>query len=248
MYFDLFLLSTIVAALYFGQMVIRRRPPGRRGYGYMLLADGLCALLALVLRHLPGDSALGDPIGVAAVACGAALVIAPSLLRAVGQRAMLANWLGVARLLAAARDRLQPDMGGRGEVELLDTLIAARTGRTDRAVEALRQSAARSTAPGARRALAERVVLTYLSARRWDQAIAAYEEIPGTGGAAGAEAAPGPVMTRVAPHVAVELVRAYCEVGDLGQAAAIVTHIESSGLAGEPMLTLLIARMRMIVL
>jgi membrane associated rhomboid family serine protease len=82
--------------------------------------------------------------------------------------------------------------------------------------------------------LGERISMTYLYARRWAEAVEFFERprnAPGT-----------------SPQLMVEMVRAYCELGRLEEAADLVQRIEDSPIAEEPLLRSLVSRGRLVFL
>lgn len=235
MYFDLFLLSVILAAAYLGPTIIRRHPPGERGFGWLLIADGVCAGIAFAGRH-SGAGKGADLLGFIALAAGVFLLFIPPILRDMTRRAMRRGHLLWASRLLGLRELLQPGMGAGQERELLSSIIAVRAGRVDDAIAVLNETRARLDTDDklSRRGVDERILLTYLSARRWSDAVDTYER----------EFQP----TTISPQLLVEVIRAYCELGRLEQAATVMSVLESSPLAKEPLAALLIGRARLIFL
>jgi membrane associated rhomboid family serine protease len=202
----------------------------------MLLGDLLIAIGALAARRSQGDSAAADLVGTIAVGGGVCLVVVPPILRNLARRALLVDHLRLARLLVEARELLQPGMGARQESELISTILEVRSGQVDAAVGRLRERRDQMAEPVARRPLDERIVMTYLYARRWDDAVAWFEQN-----------IDGPLLT-LSPQLAVEMVRAYCERGELLKAAALVERLEGTPAHGEPIWSLLIHRARLVFL
>ena len=234
--FDFLLLSVIVVTAYLGPMVLRRLGPGQRQYGWMLLADLALAIGALAARRSAGESAAADLAGTIAVGGGVCLVLVPPVLRNLARRALLVDRLRLARALVDARELLQPGMGARQESELIQTILEVRSGQVDTAVGRLRERRDQMAEPVARRPLDERIVMTYLYARRWDEAVAWFEQN-----------IDGPLLP-LSPQLAVEMVRAYCERGELLKAAALVERLEGGPSIGEPIWSLLIHRARLVFL
>jgi rhomboid protease GluP len=234
--FDFLLLSVIVVTAYLGPMVLRRLGPGQRLYGWMLLGDLLLAIGALAARRSQGDSAAADLVGTIAVGGGVCLVLVPPVLRNLARRALLVDHLRLARFLVDAREMLQPGMGARQESELISTILEVRSGQVDAAVGRLRERRDQLAEPVARRPLDERIVMTYLYARRWDDAVAWFEHN-----------IDGPLLP-LSPQLAVEMVRAYCERGELLKAAALVERLEGTPAHSEPIWSLLIHRARLVFL
>ena len=236
MLFQILLLSVIVVTAYLGPMILRRGGPEQRLYGFMLVIDTAVAIAAFLAARSDGSASTANLLGVVAIGGGICLVMVPPVLRDLGRRARVAGHLRLARLLAELREHLQPGMGARAESELIDAVIDVHAGRVDRAISALRQRRAELEDPLARRRVDERIVMTFLYARRWSDAIEQFEatfEVPRAG---------------VPPHLLVEMVRAYCEDGRLDRAAALMERLEASPLAEEPMLAALVNRARLIFL
>jgi membrane associated rhomboid family serine protease len=237
--FDLLLLSVIVGTAYLGPMVLRRLGPGQRLYGWMLLADLALAIAALAARRGEEDGASADLVGLIgaiAVGGGICLVMVPPALRNLARRALVADHLRVARLLVDARELLQPGMGARQESELISTILEVRSGQVETAVGRLRARRDQTVEPLSRRPLDERIVMTYLYARRWDDAVAWFEHN-----------IDGPLLP-LSPQLGVEMVRAYCERGELLKAAGLVERLEGGAPHAEPIWNLLIQRARLVFL
>jgi membrane associated rhomboid family serine protease len=235
MYFDLFLLSVLIVTAYLGPMVVLRNPPGYRLFGWLLIGDGACALLSLLGRHTGAVPAAGsDMLGVVAIGAAVCLLMVPPVLRDLARRAVRAERMHLARRLVALRQHLQPGLDTEYERELLDTLIAVRSGRVDEAVDAMREARKGLREAADVRRVDEHIALTYLSARRWQDAIDVYESVE--------------ERDLFSPQLLVEMVRAYCEVGAIQSATVLVAYIESFANLGDPMLVLLIHRARMVFL
>jgi membrane associated rhomboid family serine protease len=234
--FDLLLLTVIVMTAYLGPMVLRRLGPGQRLYGFMLIGDLALAIGAIASRRSQGESATADLLGTIAIGGAVCLVFVPRILRTLARRAFLADRLRLARVLVDARELLQPGMGARQESELISTILEVRSGQVDTAIGRLRERRDRLAEPVSRRPLDERIVITYLYARRWDDAVAWFEQN-----------IDGPLLP-VSPQLAVEMVRAYCERGELLKAAALVERLEGTHTAEEPIWNLLMHRARLVFL
>ena len=235
MFFEILLLSVIVATAYLGPMVLRRSPPGRRLYGWMLVADLVLAIVAFAARGEEPDE-VADLVGAIAIGGAICLVLVPPVLRDLSRRCLLADRLRLALLVIDLRELLQPGMGARQERELVEAIVAVRSGKVEAAVEVLREARATLSDPLARRQIDERIVMTYLYARHWDQAITHFEST--------LDGNPGPTS----PQLLVEMVRAFCEVGELDKAATLVEGLEDSPIAEEPLLAFLLNRSRMVFL
>jgi rhomboid protease GluP len=232
---DFLLLSVIVLCAYLGPMVLRRMGPGQRLYGWMVIVDLALAIIALASRRSEGPNATADLVGTIAIGGAVCLVFVPPVLRSLARRALVADRLRLARWLVNAREHLQPGMGARQESELISTIIEVRSGQVDAAIDRLRDRRDQVAEPAARRPIDERIIMTYLYARRWEDAIAWLEQNlePGT----------------ASPQLAVELVRAYCELGRLDEAALLVERIEGvQSSAEEPIWMLLVSRARLVFL
>src|SRR5688572_28465114 len=232
---DFLLLSVVVLTAYLGPVVLRRMGPGQRMYGWMLIVDLALAIVALASRRSEGPNPTADLVGTIAIGGAVCLVFVPPVLRSLARRALVGDHLDLARWLVNIRDHLQPGMGARQESELISTIIEVRSGQVDAAIERLRERRDRIAEPAARRPVDERIIMTYLYARRWEDAIAWLEGNLEPGAAS--------------PQLAVELVRAYCELGRLDEAALLVERIERVQSAiEEPVWALLVSRARLVFL
>lgn len=234
--FELLLLSVVVSTGYLGPTILRRFGPHQRVYGLMLMADLVLALVAFVDRSTNGPSPTSSTVGAVAIGAAFCLVMLPAMVRDLGRRFMARDRLRIAKVLAELRELLQPGMGAANEIELIETILAVRTGREQDIVDALKARKAEVDDPVGRRMLEERVVMTYLYAQRWSAAIEDYERMRGR------HERPG------SPQLVVEMVRAYCENGDLEEAASLMARIEDSPVSKEPVLATLVARARMVFL
>jgi rhomboid protease GluP len=236
MFFEIILLSVIVVTAYLGPMLWRRLPPGNRTYAWMLLIDLALAVVSFAAQQDGGGDRTAELIGAIAIGGAVCLVLVPPVLRDLARRALMADRLKLSLLLTDLRELLQPGLGARQEREVMEAILWVRSGRVEQAVEALRETRGRLENPLARRQIDERIVMTYLYARDWDQAIQYYE--------AQLDNQPGPMS----PQLLVEMVRAYCEAGELARAATLVDRLEQSPLAAEPLLAFLLNRSRMVFL
>lgn len=236
MFLEIILLSVVVITAYLGPMVLRRSPPGQRLYGWLLVSNLAVALMAFFSRRSGEADGTGELLAAVAIGGAVALIVVPPILRDFARRALLADRLRLALLLIDLRELLQPNMGARQERELVEAIVAVRSGQVDAAVEVLKEARGQIEDPLARRQIDERIIMTYLYARQWDGAIEHYE--------ATLHNAPGPVS----PQLLVEMVRAYCEYGDLDKAAELVKSLEASMVPDEPLLAFLINRSRLMFL
>jgi len=236
MFFDLLLLSVILVAGYYGSLLLWRAGPEQRTYGWMLVINVAVALLAFASRRSNTEHGLSDLLGFVAIAAGVFLLMVPPMLRNLAMWARRTDRLGFAIRLSAIRETLQPGMGAQQERELFQSMRDVRAGRIDEAVAALRARRAEVEDPIARRRIDDRIVMTFLYGRRWQDAIEAYEQM---GGADGGPTSPGTVA---------EMVWAYCEAGEIEKAADQVLRLEESPLAEEPLFMPLINGARLVFL
>src|SRR5688572_9865728 len=234
--FDFALLTAIVVTAYLGPMILRRMGPGQRMYGWMLVGDLALSIIALASRKSEGPNTTADLLGTVAIGGAVCLVFVPPLLRNLARRALIADRLPLARWLVDARELLQPGMGARQESELIATIIEVRSGQVDAAVARLRERRDQIGEPLARRPVDERIIMTYLYARRWDDAASWFEVNLRQQGMS------------PSPQLSVEMVRAYCERGQLDKAASLVEELEGSAGSEEPIWTLLLSRARLVFL
>jgi membrane associated rhomboid family serine protease len=230
MYFDLLLLSVVVVTVYLGPAILRRQPRGQRAFAWLLVADGAAALLALVAASGRG----ADLLGFVAIGAAVCLLVVPPILRDLSRRALRADRPGLALHLLALWDHLQPGMGVGRERDLIEVLVAVRSGRVDDAVAALRETRDRLRDPRAQRHMDERIVATYLTARRWRDAIQIFE----------ARLADEPPP----PQLCVELVWAYCESGELEAAGLLIDRMALATAATGPVWGFLVNRARLMFL
>ena len=173
MFFDVALLSVIVVTGYLGPAVLRRLGNAQRAYGIMLLVDAFVAAIALLARRNPEPDQMADLLGFVAIGAGFCLVVLPTFLRDLARRCLASEKLRIARFLVELREMLQPGMGGRQELDFIDTVLAVRGQRVDAAVASLRKS--RGDSPDENRRIDERIGLLFLYARRWEDAVAQFE-------------------------------------------------------------------------
>jgi rhomboid protease GluP len=223
MYYELALISVVIAAGYWGQFFIRSGPQMRL-YGVMQLGAAVLAGLGLYHRRGGGPAWLGvaGAIGTGAGAC--LLLIAP-LARATARRFAAAERFKIAARLLDVADLLAPGSGVGEEKALLAAMREIRDGNIDESVGTL--TAAREQAPpDARLVIDERIAMLYLAAYRWDDAIAHAEAhlfgaVPDTRRPDSLRAALG-----IAPPVWVELLGAYGYTNNLEQAARMLARLE----------------------
>ncbi len=232
MYYELGLISVVIAAGYWG--VYFTRGINTRTYGMMLLGAAGLAALGLYGRKVEDAApALGvaGAIGLGAAAC--LLVVGP-LIRATARRFAAGERFAIAQRLLDVADVLAPGSGVAEEKALLAAMREIRDGHIDQTIGAL--TAAKDRAPAeARLAIDERIAMLYLAAYRWNDAIAHAEQHlfaatpPRSGPDVAGVVSPSVALRRalgVAPPVWVELLGAYGYKGDLDQAARMLARLE----------------------
>jgi membrane associated rhomboid family serine protease len=247
MYYELALISVLVAGGYWGWYFVRH--DGTRLYGLLQLAAAALSGLGLLGRRL-GDSSFGIP-GAIGVGAGACLLLLGPLARSAARRFAGAERFGMAKHMLDVAEVLAPGSGVAEEKALLAAMREIRDGNIERTVEALTQ-AKRGATPDARIAIDERIAMLYLAAYRWDEAIAhAEEQLFGAVPAANEVGGATPIAIRralgLAPPVWVELLGAYGYVGDLEQAARMLARLEDI-CAGRPDANLWLHRGRLVFL
>jgi membrane associated rhomboid family serine protease/UPF0716 family protein affecting phage T7 exclusion len=234
--YGVLLLSVIAVTAYFGLIVTLRLGPRQRVYGGMLLANAALAGYAFYELKTSGPVGPAALVGTVSIFVAVFLVIVPPLLRDLTRRCLARERFRAARALIELRELIQPGMGAQEERELLDSIRAVRSGEADEAIDELRARKEQVPSPAMRRQIDERVVMTYLYARRWEDAVAYFEAHFSTelGGASA--------------QIVVEMVRAYCEVGDVERAATLVVRLEEALGTEEPASAMLVARARLLFL
>ncbi|CAN5346038.1 hypothetical protein BH11MYX1_BH11MYX1_23180 [soil metagenome] len=228
MYYELALISVLIAAGYWGCYFVRYHAQVRT-YGLMQLGAAFGAGLGLYHRREGGPGWLGVA-GAVGVGAGACLLLVGPLVRGVARRFASTERFGIAEKLLALADVLAPGSGVAEERQLLVAMREIRDGKIDQTLEAL--AAARvHAAPDKRLAIDERTAMLYLTAYRWDEAITYAEQhlftLP-TPTVAG-DAPHPPALRRalgIAPPVWVELLGAYGYKGNLDQAARMLARLE----------------------
>lgn len=236
MYLELFVISVIVSNGYLAPVLLRRLPPGRRTYGWLLVVNLVIAVIAFAALRSGTAGTAGEALGAVAIGAFVCLVMVPPALRNLSRRALMANRPRIAAWLLEFRELIQPRMGAREERELVDAMIAVRDGKVDEARKLLEASREQLDDQLARRQVDERIAMVLLSARRWQQASIVFEQR--------LERTPGPLS----PPLLIEMVRAYGELGELDRAAQILARLEDTPLAREPVFLLLLLRARLVFL
>jgi rhomboid protease GluP len=234
MYYELALISVLVAGGYWGWYFVRHDQT--RLYGALQLAAAGLSGLGLIGHRLdkPG---LGVP-GAIGVGAGVCLLLVAPLARGLARRLAAGERFRAALKLLDAAEILAPGSGVADDKALVYAMREIRDGNIDQTVDAL--TAAKVRMPvDAHQAIDERVAMLYLAAYRWDEAIAYAEEhlfgaIPS--GPTGEPSSSHVALRRalgLAPPVFVELLGAYGYKGDLDQAARMLARLEEV-CAGRP--------------
>jgi membrane associated rhomboid family serine protease len=225
MYYELALISVLVAGGYWGWYFVRHAPT--RLYGILQLSAAALSGLGLI-GHRGGEGQFGiaGAIGAGAGAC--LLVIGP-VTRGMARRLAGAERFTAAKLMFDVAEVLAPGSGVADEKLLLAAMREIRDGNIELTVRAL--TAAKQEAPAdARVAIDERIAMLYLAAYRWDEAISHAEENLFGAIAPSGEPGQGHAALRralgIAPAVWVELLGAYGYVGDLDMAAKMLARLE----------------------
>lgn len=249
MYYELALISVLVAGGYWGWYFARHDQT--RLYGYAQLGAAALSGLGLLGQRLDKAS-LGVP-GAIGVGAGVCLLVLGPLARGMARKLAASERFGAAEKLLSIAEVLAPGSGVGEEKALLYAMREIRDGNIEQTVDAL--TAAKDRAPAdAKLAIDERIAMLYLASYRWDEAIAHAEEhlfgaIPTTptGDPGGS---PQTALRRalgIAPPVWVELLGAYAYKGDLDQAALMLARLEEV-CAGRPDAGIWLHRGRLIFL
>jgi membrane associated rhomboid family serine protease len=231
MYYELALISVVIAGAYWGQFFVRRQPHGTLTFGIMQLGAALLAGIGLYAHRYEGAPWMGvaGAIGLGAGAC--IMVIGP-LVRGLARRFAAAERLGAASRLLDIAEVLAPGSGVADEKALIGAMKEIRDGHIEQTVDALNAAKDRAQ-PEARLAIDERIAMLYLAAYRWTDAIAHAEAhlfgAPQEPKPVDPEGAPPASLRRalgIAPPVWVELLGAYGRTGDLDKAARMLAKLE----------------------
>jgi membrane associated rhomboid family serine protease len=247
MYYELALISVVVAGGYWGWYFVRHE--STRVYGALQILAGVLAAFGMYGRRME-DGAFGIA-GAVGAGAGVCLLVLGPLARGAARRFAAGERFTAAKVMLDIAEVLAPGSGVADEKALLAAMREIRDGNIDQAVQAL--TAAKDRAPAdARLAIDERIAMLFLASYRWDEAIAhAEEHLFGAVPAPSEGPAPAPVAIRrvlgIAPHVWVELLGAYGYKGDLDQAARMLARLEDV-CAGRPDATIWLHRGRLIFL
>jgi membrane associated rhomboid family serine protease/tetratricopeptide (TPR) repeat protein len=228
MYYELALISVLVAGGYWGWYFVRHDPT--RLYGALLIASAVLSGLGFLGERLD-KSGLGVP-GAIGVGAGACLLVVGPFARALARRFAAAERFGAAERMLGIAEVLAPGSGVSDEKALVYAMREIRDGNIDHTVDAL--TAAKDRAPAdARLAIDERIAMLYLASYRWDDAIAHAEQhlfdaiaTEPTGEPDSAEQLALRRALGIAPPVYVELMGAYGYKGDLDRAARMLARLE----------------------
>lgn len=238
MYFELALISIVVAGAYWGWYYLARPPQGSYLRGLMQLGAALLAGIGLYGLDTEGAPWMGAA-GAIGVGAGVSMMVLAPLARSLGRRAAAADHLRLAGRLLDVAEVLAPGSGISEEKALLVAITEIRAGHIDHTIEQLRAARERVGAD-ARTAIDERIAMLYLAAYRWQDALVHAEahllgtlltEPPPAAPPAdpGEGARPPPPLRRalgLAPPVWVELLGAYGRTGDLDRSARMVARLE----------------------
>ncbi len=238
MYYELALISVVIAGVYWGQYFVRKQPHGTITFGVMqLLAAGLAAFGVYAHRTEEAPSWMGTA-GAVGLGAGTILLVVGPGVRGLARRFAAAERLGVAERLLDVAEVLAPGSGVADEKALIAAMKEIRDGRIEQTVDAL-VAAKDRVAPDTRLAIDERIAMLYLAASRWEDAIAHAESHLFEGETAREDArratsSPEPDTTPpslrralgIAPPVWVELLGAYGRTGDLDRAARMLARLE----------------------
>ncbi|MBA3458278.1 MAG: rhomboid family intramembrane serine protease [Deltaproteobacteria bacterium] len=232
MYYELALISVIVAGAYWGQFFVRRQPHGTPTFGIMQLAAALLCGIGLYAHRVASAPWMGVA-GAIGLGAGACLLLIGPLVRAVARRFAASERLGVASRLLDIAEVLAPGSGVADEKALIGAMKEIRDGRIEQTVDALTAAKDRAQ-PDARLAIDERIAMLYLAAYRWSDAITHAEAnlfgaIPAPRPVTEGEDVPPTSLRRalgIAAPVWVELLGAYGRTGDLDRAARMLAKLE----------------------
>lgn len=226
MLYELALASVVIGAGYWGWFFLRHPPGPSLSYGAMQLLAAALAALGLIGPRV--ESAWMGVAGAIGVGAGTCLVFVGPMLRMLARRLVAAERPGLANAAFAVAEVLAPGSGIAEERAVIRAMTEIREGKIEHAVDAL--IAARGRAPDdARAAIDERIAMLYLTAHRWNDAIAHAEaHLFGAPVTPEADAASLRGALGVAPPLWVELLGAYGRLGNLERAAEMLVRLEDA--------------------
>ena len=232
MYYELALISVVVAGAYWGQFFVRKQPHGSATFGLMQLVAAALAGFGLYAHRTEDAPAWMGTAGAIGVGTGTVLLVIGPGVRALARRFAAAEKLGVASKLLDVAAVLAPGSGVEDDKALIGAMREIRDGHIEQTVDAL-VAAKDRVPPDARLAIDERIAMLYLAAYRWQDAIAHAEAhlfgaTPEATPIEGVEPSPTPLRRAlgIAPPVWVELLGAYGRTGDLDRAARMLARLE----------------------
>lgn len=251
MLYETALIWVLISAGYWGIFLLRRGVYQSATFPLMML--GAAALAGLGLLGAGEESQVLSLAGAIGLGAGACLLVIGPLARRFARRANSAERWALARALYEVADALQPGTGVRDEKRLAAAFAEIQAGKVDEAVKALRVVRDRAPAP-AQRAFDEHITMIYMTAWQWPEAIAHAEATllrasPMAASASEEEAAlqRALLVRSISAPLWVELIGAYCRVGDLARAASMLEAFEA-GVADEPRAAPLLHRARLVFL
>lgn len=164
MYYELALVSVLIAAGYWGSYFARHS--ATRLYGVMQLAAAAMAGLGLVARKSEDPGAMGV-LGAIGVGAGVLLIVVGPMVRALARRMVAIERFTAANALLEIADVLAPGAGVGEEKALVAAMREIRDGNIEPSVEALKVAKRRAPAE-TQLAIDERIAMLYLAAHRWD--------------------------------------------------------------------------------
>jgi membrane associated rhomboid family serine protease len=223
-------LAAGLVALQMAFVLLRRAFADERSY--LLLLGGV--LLALVLLHAGGRDE--TPLAWFFVALAALFTLSPRLVERREAAAALKGDLRLARRWAILRELIVPGRGSSLRRRLIDDHLELREKGSQALMRRLRNELAEATQPHQAEALHEELVAMLLADQRFGEAVEHFTRHLGVD-----------FLSRrcgLLPH----LVRAHCELGDLGAAAALVAVVDAGPAGRDPLLAPLLVRARLLLL
>jgi hypothetical protein len=221
---QLLVLTAVMVGLTFARRV-RRLESGQRGY-MLLLAAVVCSSLVALGR---GSRFLG----VMAMAFAALTVLAPWVMEALARVAFSRGRLSLAVRMAGLRAMLMPGAGLSRQQEILRGLALLERDGVDQALGHFRGLAVDTEDGGELALINEQIVSMLFYGQRWDEGIAHYESRF------------HPRYAAVRPALALGLLRAYGESGQLDSAAGLLRALEDGPVGTDPRALGLVSQARL---